>query len=175
MRNHYQRGFAVFTYVLAALVLLGATTATMMLSSSRAQTGNQQWNETTAIIAQANLLRSKILDCASQSGDNLTANHKTYPTGSAVAVTTITCPTTGTPNVFTGTDGVFVPPPPTGFNAWIYTNDATSVRLQLKATSVANAAGYNTAMNSAVTALGTAASIVTITSANDAVQLVLTN
>jgi hypothetical protein len=126
------------TFIFAAAALVSVMTAMALLSSNRASKADQQWGTASQITAQANLLRQKILECAAQSQDNATGVHKAYPIGSATAASALTCPVTGAAvgtwaNIFTGLDGVFLPPAPTGFGAWTYTNDATSVRLALAA------------------------------------------
>lgn len=157
--NRAQRGFAVLSYTLATLVLLGITAAVVLVSSNRSSNADQQWVATSKIIAQANLLRQKILDCAGQNGNNGTSTHSAYPLGSAIdQVTTVallTCPYSSQ-NLFSGTDGVFLPPAPTGFATWQYLNSSTAgVQLQLTATTFT---GYASVFAKVVQTFGSSAS-----------------
>jgi hypothetical protein len=169
-----QHGFAIISYVLAAAGMLAVMSAMLLLSSNRSSTADQQWSMAAQITAQGNLLRQRVLDCAGQGGDNGTVNHPSYPQGSNTVVTALTCPYTGQ-SLLSGTDGIFLPPPPSGFNAWTYTNNASTVQLRLQATDSASAAGYAAALNSAVAKFGVVAAIVTATSANDTFQLTVSN
>jgi hypothetical protein len=168
-----QRGFTV-AYLIGGVALLSLATAAMVRSSYNSSAVDQEWSTATQMVAQANLLRQKILDCASQGGDNGSANHPAYPTGSGVAAATLTCPYGGL-SLLTGTDGVFLPPAPSGFNAWTYTNNVTNVTLRLQASSSVDATRNANAMTSAAAKFGANASIVTVTTASDTFQLIVTN
>jgi hypothetical protein len=140
-----------------AIGLLVLIIALMALIGIAIAKGSNMFNKATAInntitqlVAQANLIRQKIVQCATEypEGDNGTSYHKPYPSGSGVLVSTLTCPgaPAGGNNLWSGIDGVFLPQTPTGFNSWVYTNDATSVRISIQTT---NTAAYSTAMQQA--------------------------
>lgn len=181
MRAGYRRqqGFAILTYVLVAVALIGIATAVEVLSANNSIVTDRQWAVTGQIVAQANLLRQKLLDCAGQGGNNATSNHPAYPVGTNAAVSGLTCPASAA-SVFSGTDGVFLPPAPPGFNSWTYTNDATSVRLLLQVTSAGNVASLTPVLNRAVAnfgaiASGGAAAVITTVATGDTFELIVSN
>lgn len=116
---------AVLSGVLAAVLAGGANSASMVSNNNASQT----------IAAQAGLIRSRILQCSTAypSGNNGTGFRATYPAGvTTVNVSTLVCPGSAL-NLWNQSDGVFMPSPPAGFNAWQFTNDATSMRLTISA------------------------------------------
>lgn len=137
-----QRGIAVLTALLVAVVMTGLLTAAMLHNNSGASQAPAN-SKSGLLIAQAQVIRSQIVRCATDfpAGDNGTANHKPYPLGAGVDVSTLTCPGSGTvPTVdvaddlvFSGKDGVFMPVQIQDFGTWKYTNDAASVRISVDA------------------------------------------
>lgn len=148
----HQGGFAL-VYVLAAIFLMGVLSAGMALAfRSNGQASGQQ-ALAAQLVAQANLVRQKISQCAVEfpAGDNGTGFHPSYPaTPVSGLVSDLACPgaPVGANNLWTGTDGTFLPRPPTGFTAWTYVNDATSVRIQIQTN---NPVGWSAAMSQALT------------------------
>lgn len=155
MTSQRQRG-GLLLIGLTALVLFGLFSSAMLYSNS----GSSQTpinSKAILLIAQAQTIRSQIARCATDFsvGDNGTANHKAYPLGTGVDVSTLTCPGTGTvPTidaaddlVFSGKDGVFMPAPIQDFGTWKYTNDAASVRIWIDG----NDARWNAAIAKVVT------------------------
>ena len=109
------RGFALLTYVIAAGALMAVLTAVMLLGANRSNIGDRSWSTSAQIVAQANLIRSKLLDCANANGsggNNGTGNHPSFPknTGTAgdwelIRGGGLICPASGG-NLITGSDGV---------------------------------------------------------------------
>lgn len=160
-----QQGFAILSYVLATVAILGATTTMLALSKNSASSIEQQWASASALVAQANLIRNKILDCAAQGGYNNSNSFPAYPPGNGIEVKNLLCPSTLTPGstttnqadwnpVFTGRDGVFVPAAPSGFNNWTYTNADGKVRIDIMARTPGT---MSKAISSAASRFGTAA------------------
>jgi len=144
------KGFAVVSLVLMVIALMAVIAGAIAISSRSYNAAVAINNTVTQLVAQANLIRQKVTQCVIEysEGDNGTGFHKTYPAGTNVDVSTLTCPgaPAGSNNLWTGSDSVFLPNPPVGFNAWKYTNDATSVRISIQTT---NVSGYGTAMSKA--------------------------
>jgi len=172
-----QGGIAIFSMLLILLVVLGALSSIVLSASSRAQSGTQQWTAGNQLVAQANLIRSKILDCSARAGNNGSTNHPSFPAATtAAAVSSLTCPASAT-LVFDGLDGVFLPVPPADFSAWAYTNTSGSVIIAISASSAANALKWNKALTQAAAALGSNASLSNKLggSVNDSLTLTLSN
>jgi len=189
-----QRGFSAITLILASIVLIGVLTAAASMSMNKNQSGMAQSTAAQSIVAQTNLISGKILKCVADypAGDNGSGNHVPYPyygtapnTGVAAtgAVSGLYCPGSGSAgtsdatdaNLFSGTDGIFLSPQPSGFSAWSYVNDGTNVRILLQASSAANATAWATALTAAAAKFSASqASIVTTTWANDTLQYIIT-
>ena len=77
------------------------------------------------IKAQANLIRSKILECYTYGYDRGDLSDK-YPlsTGTGTAVSALDCLSypAGLQGLWTGQSPASLPPPPSGFDAWVYKN-----------------------------------------------------
>lgn len=144
-RKTSQKGSAL-VYILIAIALLAALTATFMDSSSQ-QTGSQNtFNTVTELNSQVNFIRSAVQECvltypAGNSTPAFAATNaanvpypinpsSTYlaipatPSGNDL-VQFLRCP--GNPGnsnnhaiIFGGSSGKFMPPPPKLFNAWRY-------------------------------------------------------
>jgi len=189
-----QRGFSAITLILASIVLIGILTAAASTSMNKNQAGMAQNTTAQSIVAQVNLVSGKILKCVADypAGDNGSGNHAPYPyygtapnTGVAAtgAVSGLYCPGSGAGgttdatdvNLFSGTDGIFLPLPPTGFSAWTYVNDGSNVRILLQASSAANATAWATALAAAAAKFSASqASVATTTWANDTLQYIIT-
>lgn len=141
-KRRAQKGSAL-VYILIAVALLGALTATFMDSSGQQTTSQNTFNTVTELNSQINLIRSGIDECVLNypSGDNalvMTAYNIPYPinsdssyllnpvsTASGSLVSGLRCP--GNPGnsnnhavIFGGTSGKTLGPPPKLFNAWKY-------------------------------------------------------
>lgn len=117
---------AVLSAVLAAALAGGTNSASMMANNTASQ----------MVAAQAGLIRARILQCATDypTGNNGTGFRITYPSGAAITnVSALTCPGSGL-NLWGQSDAVFMPTPPAGFGVWQFTNDVTSMRLSIAAT-----------------------------------------
>lgn len=161
MRNSIERqkGSAL-VYILIAIALLAALTATFMDSSSQQTSSQNSFNSVTELKSQVNFIRSAIEECvlrypAGDSGMPATnpvggqspirpyplMPNNTYmasPTSSAsFLVSDIRCP--GNPGnsnnhvkVFGGTSGRYLPPQPKLFDAWTYYNHTDGVFFTIK-------------------------------------------
>lgn len=181
------RGFAVLTYLLVSVAVMGVLSAMLLLTSNRSSTTDQSWSTASQIVGQANLLRSKLLDCANNGAangaTNGTAYHPAYPKNATVGVwdavrtTGINCPASGG-GLLTGTDGVFLPPAPSGFNDWEYVNDGTTcsgyVCIRLRAANVVSAAAQLGSLSKASAKYGAEGTLQSVASTNDTFQLVIT-
>lgn len=148
MKRHHdtQRGSAL-VYILIAIALLAALTVTFMEPSSQQATSQNTFETISELNTQANFVRSGIQECVLSypGGDStrLTAVNIPYPfnpTSTYLAdadtdgnfVRNIRCP--GNPgdsndhtDIFSGTTGKFMPPPPNLFGEWMYFNDVDGV------------------------------------------------
>ena len=141
-RNTAQKGSAL-VYILIAIALLAALTATFMDSSSQQTTSQNTFNTVTDLNSQINFIRSSIQECVltypAGSTTLIGTTNVPYPvnpastyfTGSTLGVSAndqaifLRCP--GNPGVdnnhtviFGGASGKFLPPIPKLFNAWTY-------------------------------------------------------
>lgn len=143
-----QRGSALI-YILIAIALLGALTATFMDSSSQQTSSQNTFNYVTEIQSQANFIRSAIQECVLTypAGDaaligglnapyplNPSDPYLLNPAGSLVE--NIRCP--GNPGdsnnhakIFGGSSGKFLPPPPKLFDKWYYQSNIDGVWIEL--------------------------------------------
>lgn len=148
-----QRGSAL-VYILIAIALLAALTATFMDSSSQQTSTQNSFNTVTELKSQINLIRSAIDECVLRypAGDTgmpaanpvgaqnpvrpypLMPNNSymASPTSGTYMVNDIRCP--GNPGnsnnhskVFGGTSGRYLPPAPKLFDAWNYYNHTDGV------------------------------------------------
>lgn len=148
-------GFAIGT-ILIVVVLIGLIAGGLALAGKHVAENVHIDQAATQLVAQANLIRQKITHCVVEypEGDNGTGTSVQYPSGNNIEVSTLTCPgaPVGSNNLWTGVDGTFLPPQPTGFTSWKYTNDAGGVKIVIQ-TSIANT--YAPAMNKALAKFNT--------------------
>lgn len=127
-----QQGF-MLAYIMLLIAL--ATVAMSGFSFMNKGVAGKTYMDDTqnAIIGQIETIRGQILLCGLvyPTGNNATTFNIKYPGGSAVNVSTLTCPGNPAANksLWTGNDGTFLPAVPSGFTGWIYTNDATGIKL----------------------------------------------
>lgn len=170
MKRSQASGFIIAPILL--LVGLIAAVAVAMATLSRNSSNAQGYRDaTTQITQQSSMVRQALVDCALiyPMGDNGTIGAKAYPAGATLSnVDDLLCPGAPSPNgLWVGRHGVFLPAVPSGTTGWKYINDATSVRIQLTATStIAKAVLPGIATN-----LGSAAS--TAASGSDVVLTVM--
>lgn len=141
-----QSGSAL-VYILIAIALLAALTASFMNSSGEQTSSQNLANTVTEVGSQVNFIMSAIDECAltfpegdaALSGSsnmpypiNPTSTYLTDPATGADYVRDVRCP--GNPgdsadhaNVFGGTSGKFLPPPPRLLSDWNYYNGADGV------------------------------------------------
>ncbi len=148
--NVSQKGSAL-VYILIAIALLAALTATFMDSSSQQTSSQNTFNTVTDLNSQINFIRSSIQECVLTypAGDTTTTlQNAPYPVNPTSAyftaapcsctvgvsnnVSFLRCP--GNPGnsnnhslIFGGTSGKFLPPAPKLFNAWSYYSGADGV------------------------------------------------
>lgn len=141
----YQRGSAL-VYILIAIALLAALTASFMKPSSQQTTAQSSFKAVTKLKSQIEYVRSSIQECvltypSGDSGLIGTSNtpypinpSSTYLTSPAAndEVSNIRCP--GNPGastdhaaIFGGASGKFMPPAPELFEAWEYYNGVDGV------------------------------------------------
>lgn len=128
----YQRGF--YGYVIGACVLLAAIGAAAINQARTAARGNYLYSTTATVYSAALTIQGKVRMCPIQfpGGNNGTGYSPQYPGATtATAVNAVTCPGRSGYILFTGGDGVFLPPTPSGFTGWNYLNDASGVRIIL--------------------------------------------
>lgn len=144
----HQRGSAL-VYILIAIALLAALTATFMDNSSQQTSSQNTFNTVTELNTQVNFIRSAIQECV-----------LTYPQGDAIhggsrpnppypflrdadmvplppndEVQYLGCPGNNTSDatdirharIFGGSSGKFLPPPPNLFGPWSYYSGADGV------------------------------------------------
>lgn len=148
-----QKGSAL-VYILIAVALLAALTATFMDSSSQQTSSQNSFNAVTELKSQINLIRSAVDECvlrypAGDSGMPFTNpvggqspvrpyplmpnnSYMAAPASSGFFVNDIRCP--GNPGnsnnhakVFGGTSGRYLPPAPKLFGPWVYYNNTDGV------------------------------------------------
>jgi hypothetical protein len=147
-----QQGSAL-VYILIAIALLAALTATFMDSSSQQTSSQNTFNTVTELNSQINFIRSAIQECVltyPEGEPNMASVVNTpypvnpsstyFPTGappddiraSDDTAANLRCP--GNPGVdkkhakiFGGSSGKFLPPPPKLFNAWTYYSGSDGV------------------------------------------------
>ena len=148
-RRTAEKGSAL-VYILIAIALLAALTATFMDSSSQQTTSQNTFNTVTDLNSQVNFIRSGIQECvltypggdAQWSG---TFANQPYPIdpdrteflnpASFSQVRYLGCPGNNTSTVtdmvhakiFGGSSGKFMPPPPNLFSEWTYSNTVDGV------------------------------------------------
>lgn len=129
----HSKGFVV-AYVLFALTIMSLAIAAYARMRNGADNGVQMERVKDTLVQQADLIRSKLLVCATSfpNGDNGSGFHPTYPaTPASGLVKDLACPGQGTAvgNLWKGTDGIYEPPAIVELTGWHYVNDATSVRI----------------------------------------------
>ena len=130
-----QRGYAILVWVLMIAALIGLIGSAMLRGPDLG--GALIANQFIAgLNTQAAVIRTRILSCATDypQGNNQTAYNPRYPAAlTAVAVSTLICPGT-TQLLWNNADGITLPPRLSGLSDWTYTNDATSLRISISAT-----------------------------------------
>lgn len=151
-RKQTQKGSAL-VYILIAIALLAALTATFMDSSSQQTSSQNTFNTVTDLNSQINFIRSAVQECVLTypGGDSTpgfaAANAANVPYPINPSSTYLSSPATpvgndlvqflrcpGNPGdsnnhatIFGGSSGKFMPPPPKLFNPWTYYSGADGV------------------------------------------------
>lgn len=122
-----QRGF-ILGYIMMALILLGVVTAG--LSRLRDEQAGAEWVDRARVTLSENLqvIRSQVMLCAATNSGNAAGLVAAMPTSSNTEtgdlLQDISCPAaTGSVGLFDGSNTVFLPQPPRGFEPWRYVND----------------------------------------------------
>jgi hypothetical protein len=132
------RGFVV-AYLLFAISIVMLLTVWVVKTRDLYGSGQQMADVRDSVLAQANLIRSKIIACTINfpAGNNGLGFRLPYPAppGSGL-VSDLDCPgaPTGAQGLWRGDDTIFMPPPPRGMSAWTFAHDATSIRISITAT-----------------------------------------
>ncbi len=149
MSKSTERGSALI-YILIAIALLAALTATFMDSSSQQTSSQNTFDTVTDLNSQVNFIRSTIQECALTypSGDtsaSVVLENAPYPLNPLSSYLSVTTPVTTTNNVsglrcpgnpgnsnahtaiFGGASGKFLPPKPKLFTDWSYYNGVDGV------------------------------------------------
>lgn len=142
------------------IVSLVAGLAFLLIGTGPNVQGPMNVQKTAQLVAQAQLILHRITKCATDypDGNNGTGLHKAYPAGSSKWVADLTCPNNSDPSLWlhlwSGVDGVYPPAAIAGFGAWAYTNASPAI-IFITAT---QPAAYSSALDSAATKIGPAAS-----------------
>lgn len=122
-----QRGF-ILGYIMTALILLGIVTAG--LSRLRDEQAGAEWVDRARVTLSENLqvIRSQVMLCAATNSGNAAGLVAAMPASSNTEtgdlLQDIRCPAdTGSVGLFDGSNTVFLPQPPRGFEPWRYVND----------------------------------------------------
>lgn len=123
--SRYQRG-AVFTYILASLLAIGALGAAMSALNDKAVSAERAQFVRESLRNDIVTVRDQILLCRTlypSAG---------MPVGINVSVSTLDCPgvPTANKNLWTSINGQIPPKNISGMNGWFYTNDATGIFIQ---------------------------------------------
>lgn len=133
-----QQGF--ISYLQLAIVLLAVFS---VASAQMIRSGNTEqyiFSTRTAIIDQAELIRSRIFFCTINfpAGDNGTGIRPRFPaTPTSNNVRDAICPGSAS-NLWTASSSIILPSPPAGFSEWQYQNDGAGLRISISASSATN-------------------------------------
>lgn len=155
-----QRGF-VLAYALSALFALAMVAGLMARMQSARDAGAQMAESRDQLIAQASLIRSKLLSCAAMYPTSSAAiPFNAFPADADSDVKDLLCPgaPAGANGLWLADDALSAPTSPRGFSGWRYTRDASHViRLSISVTSGVTA--HKSALSNAAIRLGSSASI----------------
>jgi hypothetical protein len=153
-----QRGYGVITALITVVLVFGALVAVVgsVKGSSR---NTMIVGQVSQLVSQANSIRSQVMACANgdlasgQTGDNGTGINAALPyvgsaagsaaggtpAGTVGAVANLYCPRTSSGSawirgasdtaLWSGLSAVFLPPAPTGFSAWQFSNTPSLVKI----------------------------------------------
>ncbi len=160
-----QRGSALF-YIFLAIGLLAALTFTYVQDSRQTSNTQTVYQISENIYGQANIIRAAVMECViayPEGGGDLDGDtdidnddnaNRPYPIDPSDATNPdgaaaddqarhMQCPgaPAGKRIIFegAGTIGRFLPPPPSGFGQWLYTNDADGVYITIIGNNTSNA------------------------------------
>jgi len=141
-----QSGSAL-TIIFMAIGLLAALTFAFVESGQQSTVTQNVFKLSEELNSQARVIQSAVQECILEypgGGDPMNNPNQPFPldpsdvnnpNGAAGNdnVENLQCPgaPTARANLFTGTGARFLPPPPSGFNAWTFTNDTDGVRFQI--------------------------------------------
>lgn len=125
-----QQGFGVLVIILTLVIIISLISFVALRGTD---SNNLLANSSISnnIVAQASLIRSRILACAIEypAGNNGTSYRPQYPAAStATNVSNLNCPGANA-NIWTLLDGLNYPKDVDGFGNWQYINDGTSLRI----------------------------------------------
>jgi hypothetical protein len=150
-------------YLLAALAIASVVMTAWARLGNQAADGKRVADLRDAVVAQASLIRSKLLACTmtypgGNNGLGFRLAFPAAPTGGLVA--DLLCPGTGTninKPLWSTSDGIYAPRTLNGLSAWSYAHDAASIRIRISATGSGNVP--TAALNNAALRYGAQASV----------------
>ena len=131
-----QGGFIV-AYIMMGIALIAISMSALAFMHNDSAGKLLIYNNSVAIQKQIASIQGMVTNCALlyPTGNNGSGYHNAYPGGASVDVLQLTCP--GAPfsnkNLWTGRNGTVPPLAPRGMGGWVYTNDASGIRLTISA------------------------------------------
>ncbi|ABD72079.1 hypothetical protein Rfer_4393 (plasmid) [Rhodoferax ferrireducens T118] len=129
-----QKGF-MLAYVMLMIAVVSIAMSGIAFMNKGMASKSYMDDAKNVIQSQVGTIRGQILLCGLlyPSGNNATTFNIKYPGGSAVNVSALTCPGSPAANksLWTGGNGTFLSPVPSGFTGWVYTNDAAGIKVVL--------------------------------------------
>ena len=130
-----EQGYGVLLTIMGVATVASAL-AVSLTSASDATSMMRNQSQVSTLVAQASLIRSRILQCGIEfpEGDNGTAFRLPYPAepNPSPAVSLLTCPGSGE-SLWNSADAVSMPTEVSGFAAWSYSNDAVGLSISTSA------------------------------------------
>jgi hypothetical protein len=148
--------------VLFAILVMSLTLRMLAAQHQAGDAGLKEAALRTAVVEQVELIRAKLIMCASNypAGNNGLGYRLPYPAAPASGlVSDLQCPgaPAGWQTFWNGTDGVFAPKPLQGMSAWSYVHDATGIRVAISVQH--STSSLQAGLRSAALALGSQASV----------------
>lgn len=155
-----QYGFSFISLLLLAVALISSL-AYILIASGPNVPGQLNVQKTSQLVAQTQFISQRIVKCATDYSEFNVDSSPAYTVGS-LPVANLMCPPNSTNGLWNGVDGVFLPAPPTGFNAWQYVNDSVSGNIYITISSI-SPVNYATVISAAASKIGPAADTTTDT------------
>ena len=147
-----EHGYGVLLTILGVATVASAL-AVSLSSASDATAMMRNQAQVSTLVAQASLIRSRILQCGIEypEGDNGTGFRPPYPAepNPSPSVSLLTCPGSGQ-SLWDSADAVSMPTQVSGFSSWSYSNDAVGMSIS----TTAPASDYSGVANKVAAQLG---------------------